>query len=59
MSGSYNYSYDYRTQHVTGEESSLSACEDMNAKIQEWNTTNPTMTCLRTYRYSDSRIVFE
>lgn len=51
-------SYDYGTQRVTDEASMNAACEDMNSKIDEWNSSNPTMQCSRRYHVENGQIVF-
>lgn len=51
--------FNYGTQSVGNEQSMLSACEDMNAVIAEWNTNHPDLVCNRQYSVRDNQIVFE
>ncbi len=49
---------DSGTQRVTDEASMRAACDDMNSKIDEWNSLNPTMQCSRRYGFENGQIVF-
>lgn len=59
--GIYNGSsngYDYGTQRVENQQEMETACEDMNEKIIEWNTNNPSLQCNSRYSYENGGIVF-
>ena len=56
--GSINDMYDYGTQGVHQETEMTAACDDMNTKIDEWNSSNPSMQCSRRYYFDNGQIVF-
>ena len=52
------YPMDSGTHRVSDEAGMIAACDEMNSKIDEWNTSNPTIQCSRRYYVENNQIVF-